>query len=78
MESAVKSWHETSAVEARAYFLLDKDKTDSEKYAPVVNVDKVFKLLVHVMHPCSCLIIFLHNYLKSVFSFGDGLQHNKF
>ncbi|KAL3505974.1 hypothetical protein ACH5RR_031356 [Cinchona calisaya] len=40
MEMAVKSWHETSKVDARVYFLLDKDKTDTEKYAPVVNIDK--------------------------------------
>lgn len=41
METAVKSWHETSKVDARVYFLLDKEKTDTEKYAPVVNIDKV-------------------------------------
>ena len=41
MEAAVKSWHETSKVEARVYFLLDKEKTDTEKYAPAVNIDKV-------------------------------------
>ncbi|XP_050373493.1 uncharacterized protein LOC126791130 [Argentina anserina] len=43
MEAAVKSWHETSKVEARVYFLLDKEKTDTEKYAPAVNIDKAFE-----------------------------------
>ena len=41
MESAVKSWHETSKVDPRVYFLLDKEKTQTDKYAPVVNIDKV-------------------------------------
>lgn len=45
METAVKSWHETSKVDAKVYFLLDKEKTDTEKYAPIVNVDKVNNLL---------------------------------
>lgn len=42
METAVKSWHETSSVDARVYFLLDKEKTPTDKYAPVVNIDKVY------------------------------------
>ena len=41
MEKSVKSWHETSKVDVRVHFLLDKEKTDTEKYAPVVNIDKV-------------------------------------
>lgn len=41
MEIAVKSWHEKSTVDAIVYFLLDKEKTDTDKYAPVVNIDKV-------------------------------------
>ena len=41
----MKSWHETSKVDAKVYFLLDKEKTDTEKYAPIVNVDKVNNLL---------------------------------
>lgn len=45
METAIKSWHETSNVDARVYFLLDKEKTDTDKYAPVVNIDKVLDLL---------------------------------
>ncbi|XP_026456983.1 U-box domain-containing protein 70-like [Papaver somniferum] len=43
MEMAVKSWHETDKVDARVYCLLDKEKTDTEKYAPVVNIDKAFE-----------------------------------
>ncbi|KAE9622024.1 hypothetical protein Lal_00033088 [Lupinus albus] len=43
METAVKTWHETSSVDARVYFLLDKDKTDTDKYAPIVNIDKAFE-----------------------------------
>ncbi|RYR73836.1 hypothetical protein Ahy_A02g008350 isoform B [Arachis hypogaea] len=40
METAVKSWHETSKLDARVYFLLDKEKTQTDKYAPIVNIDK--------------------------------------
>ncbi|CAI9118398.1 OLC1v1019963C1 [Oldenlandia corymbosa var. corymbosa] len=43
METAIKSWHETSKVDAKFYFLLDKEKTDTEKYAPVVNIEKAFE-----------------------------------
>ncbi|KAL8162703.1 hypothetical protein V2J09_014192 [Rumex salicifolius] len=43
MEAAVKSWHETSKVDPRVYFLLDKEKTDTEKFAPNVNIDKAFE-----------------------------------
>lgn len=43
MEAAVRSWHETSNVDAKVYYLLDKEKTDTEKYAPVVNIDKAFE-----------------------------------
>ncbi|CAH9068653.1 unnamed protein product [Cuscuta epithymum] len=43
METAVKSWHETSKVDTRVYFLIDKEKTDTEKYAPAVNIDKAFE-----------------------------------
>lgn len=45
METAVKSWHETSKVDPRVHFLLDKEKTDTEKYAPAVNIDKVLNFL---------------------------------
>lgn len=43
METAVKSWHETSKVDTRVYFLLDKEKTQTDKYAPAVNIDKAFQ-----------------------------------
>lgn len=43
METAVKAWHETSKVDTRVYFLLNKEKTQTDKYAPAVNIDKVFK-----------------------------------
>lgn len=45
VENAVKSWHETSNVDPRVYFLLNKEKTDTEKYAPAVNIDKVLHIL---------------------------------
>jgi hypothetical protein len=41
MESAVKVWHDTGKVDPRVNFLLDDQKTDTEKYAPVVNIEKV-------------------------------------
>ena len=44
MESAVKSWHKTSKVDPRLYFLLDKEKTYTEKYAPAVNIDQALHL----------------------------------
>ncbi|XP_073108062.1 uncharacterized protein [Elaeis guineensis] len=43
MESAIKAWHETGKVDPRVNFLLDKQKTRTDKYAPVVNIDKVWK-----------------------------------
>lgn len=43
METAVKSWHETSSVDARVYFLPDKEKTQTDKYPPIVNIDKAFE-----------------------------------
>uniref|UniRef100_A0A7N0VIS4 Uncharacterized protein n=1 Tax=Kalanchoe fedtschenkoi TaxID=63787 RepID=A0A7N0VIS4_KALFE len=43
MEMAVKSWHETSKLESRVYFLPDKEKTLTDKYAPAVNIDKAFE-----------------------------------
>ncbi|XP_074307189.1 uncharacterized protein LOC141642313 [Silene latifolia] len=43
MENAVKTCHENSKVDPRVYFLLDKEKTDTEKYAPAVNIDKAFE-----------------------------------
>ncbi|KAJ4783060.1 Tetratricopeptide repeat protein 1-like protein [Rhynchospora pubera] len=43
IESAIKVWHDTSAVPPRVHFLLDKLKTDTDKFAPVVNIDKAFE-----------------------------------
>ncbi|KAK9160898.1 hypothetical protein Syun_007239 [Stephania yunnanensis] len=43
MELAVKSWHETAKVDARVYFLLDKEKTQTDKYGPAVSIDKAFE-----------------------------------
>ncbi|KAF3325223.1 stress-induced-phosphoprotein 1 [Carex littledalei] len=43
IEAAIKSWHETSTVLPRVNFLLDKDKTDTTVYAPVVKIDQAFK-----------------------------------
>jgi len=58
MENAVKSWHETAKVDPRVYFLLDNEKTDTEKYAPVVNIDKVFHLFHNLFFPCIlCILI---------------------
>ncbi|XP_076912563.1 uncharacterized protein LOC143570936 [Bidens hawaiensis] len=64
METAVKSWHQTSKVDARVYFLLDKEKTDTEKYAPVVNVDKAFES-PHTHGDC---VSFLRQYAVDSFS----------
>jgi hypothetical protein len=41
IESAIKAWHDTGKVDPRVNFLLDDQKTDTQKYAPVVNIDKV-------------------------------------
>ncbi len=49
IESAIKVWHDTGKVDARVNFLLDDQKTDTEKHAPVVNIDKVlfcYRLLI--------------------------------
>ncbi|KAK6913978.1 Tetratricopeptide repeat 1, partial [Dillenia turbinata] len=64
MESAVKSWHETSKVDPRVYFLLDKEKTDTDKYAPVVNIDKAFES----PHTHSSCFAFLRQYAQDSFS----------
>lgn len=55
MESAIKLWHETGKVDPRVYFLLDKQKTQTDKYAPVVNIDKVLIVRLH--------IAFIHMYI---------------
>ncbi|GER34257.1 tetratricopeptide repeat-containing family protein [Striga asiatica] len=64
MESTVKSWHEISNVDPRAYFLLHKEKTDTEKYAPVVNIDKAFES----PHTHSSCFSFLRQYAEDSFS----------
>ncbi|XP_057960291.1 uncharacterized protein LOC131152432 [Malania oleifera] len=64
MEAAVKSWHETSKVDARVYFVLDKEKTDTDKYAPVVNIDKAFES----PHTHSSCFSFLRQYAEDSFS----------
>lgn len=43
IESEVKVWHETGKVDAKVNFLLDDQKTDTEKYAPLVNIEKAFE-----------------------------------
>ncbi|KAL8481683.1 hypothetical protein ACS0TY_027991 [Phlomoides rotata] len=64
MEMAVKTWHETSTVDPRVYFLLHKDQTDTEKYAPVVNIDKAFES----PHTHSNCFTFLRQYAEDSFS----------
>lgn len=64
LETAVKSWHDTSKVDPRVYFLLDKEKTDTEKYAPVVNIDKAFES----PHTHSSCFPFLRQYSEDSFS----------
>jgi hypothetical protein len=62
METAVKSWHETSSVDARVYFLPDKEKTQTDKYPPIVNIDKVciFSTSFHCGSLGFFLVSFLH------------------
>ncbi|XP_068635574.1 uncharacterized protein [Aristolochia californica] len=43
MEAAIKGWHETGKLDARVNFLLDNEKIQTDKYASVVKVDKVWK-----------------------------------
>lgn len=64
METSVKSWHETSKVDPRVHFLLDKDKTQTDKYAPIVNVDKAFES----PHTHSSCVQFLRQYAEESFS----------
>lgn len=57
MEMAIKSWHETTKVDPRVYFLLDKEKTQTDKYSPAVNIDKVRDILsVNVLNYSSTFI----------------------
>ncbi|KAL9401467.1 hypothetical protein Peur_005316 [Populus x canadensis] len=64
METAVKTWHEASKVDPRVYFLLDKEKTLTDKYAPVVNIDKAFES-PHTHGNC---FSFLRQYAEDSFS----------
>lgn len=43
MDSAIKGWHETGMVDPRVNFLLDTQKSQTDKFAPVVNIDKAFE-----------------------------------
>ncbi|KAI4304040.1 hypothetical protein MLD38_039604 [Melastoma candidum] len=43
MEKTVKSGHEAFKVDPRVYFLLDMQRTETNKYAPIVNIDKAFE-----------------------------------
>ncbi|KAK4355568.1 hypothetical protein RND71_024539 [Anisodus tanguticus] len=64
VENAVKSWHETSKVDPRVYFFLNKEKTDTEKYAPAVNIDKAFES-PHTHNNC---FAFLRQYAEDSFA----------
>lgn len=64
METAVKTWHKTSNVDARVHFLLDKEKTETDKYAPVVNIDKAFES----PHTHGSCFPFLRQYAEDSFS----------
>jgi len=75
IETAVKSWHETSSVDARVYFLLDKEKTQTDKYAPVVNIDKVcifFLNLCAIIIVVPCFDILFLNFMLSIPAYFDG------
>ncbi|KAJ8512914.1 hypothetical protein OPV22_003348 [Ensete ventricosum] len=64
MDSAIKAWHETGQVDPRVNFLLDKQKTQTDKYAPVVNIDKAFES-PHTHNNC---FSFLRQYAEDSFS----------
>ncbi|XP_060180605.1 uncharacterized protein LOC132610314 [Lycium barbarum] len=64
VENVVKSWYETSKVDPRVYFLLNKEKTDTEKYAPAVNIDKAFES-PHTHNNC---FAFLRQYAEDSFA----------
>jgi hypothetical protein len=74
METAVKSWHETSKVDPRVYFLLDNEKTQTDKYAPVVNIDKVFKLCQYLFCIYSLLVDIQYDFLHRLFGFYDPIN----
>ncbi|XP_074563847.1 uncharacterized protein LOC141820434 [Curcuma longa] len=64
MDSAIKGWHETGRVDPRVNFLLDKQKSQTDKYAPVVNIDKAFES----PDTHSSCFSFLRQYAKDSFS----------
>ncbi|KAK1287870.1 hypothetical protein QJS10_CPB19g00888 [Acorus calamus] len=64
IETATKGWHETSKLDAKVNFLLDKQKTQTDKYAPIVNVDKAFES----PHTHSSCFSFLRQYAEESFS----------
>ncbi|XP_062204463.1 uncharacterized protein LOC133906536 [Phragmites australis] len=64
IESAIKVWHDTGKVDPRVNFLLDDQNTDTEKYAPVVNIDKAFES----PHTHSNCFTFLRQYSEDSFA----------
>ncbi|XP_062203036.1 uncharacterized protein LOC133905292 [Phragmites australis] len=64
IESAIKVWHDTGKVDPRVNFLLDDEKTNTEKYAPVVNIDKAFES----PHTHSDCFTFLRQYSEDSFA----------
>jgi hypothetical protein len=50
IEGAIKVWHDTSTVLPRVNFLLDKERTDTAVYAPVVKMDQVQHLSSFSVH----------------------------
>lgn len=81
MEMAVKSWHESSTVDPRVYFLLHKEQTDTEKYAPVVNIDKVpslwqFCSYIHLLFDTIIWNLFLFLFLIDIYIIIDWLWNN--
>ncbi|KAG0497221.1 hypothetical protein HPP92_001912 [Vanilla planifolia] len=64
MDSAIKTWHETSKLDPRVHFLLDAEKTQTDKHAPVVNIDKAFES----PHMHSNCFSFLRQYAEESFS----------
>ncbi|KAI5006442.1 hypothetical protein ZWY2020_033685 [Hordeum vulgare] len=63
IESAIKVWHDTGKVDAKVNFLLDDQKTHTEKYAPVVNIEKAFEST----HTHSSCFAYLRQYSEESF-----------
>ncbi|XP_078442642.1 tetratricopeptide repeat (TPR)-like superfamily protein [Wolffia australiana] len=64
MEDAINAWHSSTKVDPRGHFLLDKEKTQTDKYAPLVNIDKAFES----PHTHSGCFSFLRQYAEESFS----------